>query len=151
MQRGVVVHVLPAAGGQRLLIAVDVALGVAVAVVLANEARFPPHTGPPPAGVGYALAALTGVAVAARRRWPVGMLVLASAASLTSLGLGFTQDPLIAVALVMYVVAVVEPVRTSLTALAAIAVAIAAVQVGVAPPTASSGSAASPRFGCWPQ
>jgi signal transduction histidine kinase len=121
------------AGGHRLLIAVDVVLGLAVAVVLVNAVRSPAQNSSAPAGLGYALAGLAGFAVAARRRWPLRMLLLAAAVSLSMLGLGFSRDPLIAVALVLYTVAVVEPVRVSLSALAAISVAISAVLVGVAP------------------
>src|SRR5215468_6496273 len=108
------------AGGQRLLIAVDVVLGFAVVVLYANAVHFNAVGASKPSGVGYALAVLAGFAVAARRRWPLGMLALATAACATLFGLGFSKDPLIAVALVLYTVAVVEPVRISLPALAGI-------------------------------
>jgi len=121
------------AGGQRLLIAVDVVLGFAVVVLYANAVHFNAVGASKPSGVGYALAVLAGFAVAARRRWPLGMLALATAACATLFGLGFSKDPLIAVALVLYTVAVVEPVRISLPALAGISVVISAVLIARAP------------------
>ena len=121
------------AGGQRLLIAVDVVLGLAVVVLYANAVHFYAAGASKPAGLGYALAVLAGFAVAARRRWPLGMLALATAATVTLFGLGFSRDPLVAVALVLYTVAVVEPVRVSLSALAGISVLISAVLIAGAP------------------
>jgi signal transduction histidine kinase len=129
---GVRVQRLPA-GGQRLLIAVDVVLGLAVVVLYANAVRFYAVGASKPAGLGYALAFLAGFAVAARRRWPLGMLALATAACVTLFGLGFSKDPLIAVALVLYTVAVVEPVRVSLPALAGISVLVSAVLIATGP------------------
>jgi signal transduction histidine kinase len=122
------------AGDQRLLIAVDVALGLAVAVAQVDAVRSPAAHVSVPAGLGYALSVFAGFAVAARRRWPLSMLALATAVSVTMLGLGFAKDPLIVtVALVLYIVAVVEPVRVSLGALAGVSIVISAVLVAVAP------------------
>src|SRR5262249_55380324 len=129
---GVRAERLPA-GGHRLLIAVDVVLGLAVVALYANAVRFYAADASKPAAAGYALAVLAGFAVAARRLWPLGMLALATAACVTLFGLGFSKDPLIAVALVLYIVAVVEPVRISLSALAGISVVISAVLIVRAP------------------
>ena len=108
-------------------------LGLAVVVLYANAVHFYAAGASKPAGLGYALAVLAGFAVAARRRWPLGMLALATAATVTLFGLGFSRDPLVAVALVLYTVAVVEPVRVSLSALAGISVLISAVLIAGAP------------------
>ena len=118
--------------GQRLLEAVDIVLGVAVVALTATGVSAA-RSANGPAWTGYLLAILAGVAVACRRRWRRTMLLLAAAASLASVGLGFSRDPLIAVALVLYIVAAVEPVRVSLTALALVVLAAAVVLVTVAP------------------
>ena len=118
--------------GQRLLEAVDIALGVAVVALTATGVTAA-QSANGPEWTGYLLAILAGVAVACRRRWPRTMLMLAAVTSLASIGLGFTRDPLIAVALVLYIVAAVEPVRVSLTALALVVIAASVVLVSVAP------------------
>jgi signal transduction histidine kinase len=134
--RATVQHVrnepLSAVSGQRLLEAVDIALGVAVVALTATGVSATQFA-KTPLWTGYLLAVLAGGAVAGRRRWPLTMLLLASVASLTSIGLGFTRDPLIAAALVLYIVAAVEPIRVSLTALALVVSAAGVVLVSVAP------------------
>ena len=109
----------------------DAVLGVAVVALLATSVSAA-QSARAPVAIGYVLAILAGAAVAWRRRWPRAMLLLAAAASLTSIGLGFIRDPMIAVALVLYLVAATEPIRVSLTALALVISAATAVLLAAA-------------------
>lgn len=69
------------------------------------------------ASVGYGLAAVLSAAVAVRRRWPRFALGIALATSAASVLGGFTRDPLVALALTLYTVAVVSSVRAAWGAL----------------------------------
>ncbi len=102
-------------------LAADLAGGAGLAAALAISA---PPTGVPvlsaPLPAGYALAAAAGFAVASRRVWLWPALLLATGASLAAFLFGFSKDPFLAIALVLYLVAVRERPRASLAALLAV-------------------------------
>lgn len=75
---------------------VDVVLALFVTVVQIQSvadyaAVLPEPAANPVSGVGYALLVVSGMAVAARRRWPVAVLVVTSAASLVYFEFGLPQ------------------------------------------------------------
>jgi signal transduction histidine kinase len=91
-------------------------------VVLASLARRDMHFGVPrPLAVAAAVLAVAPVAV--RRRWPMSAFGVVLAANVTAIVSGAAGDPAIAVALVVYTVAVSGPRRRSAVALA-VAVAL---------------------------
>ena len=99
-------------------IAIDtvVALLLAALLVAANEGRQPPYG--IPAWVGTALVALAALSVAARRRWPLAIFAVALLAESGAIILGYERSPFIAVTLVLYIVALRFPRRTSAVVLA---------------------------------
>ncbi|MCO5974174.1 sensor histidine kinase [Actinoallomurus soli] len=105
-------------------VAIDALVALLLAAALFSSAQVPrPHLGmPAAAGGGLALGIAATVVI---RRWrPLFALVVALAASLVSAFFGFTKDPMVALALVMYMVAVARPPRVAIVALAVVEVAI---------------------------
>ncbi|MEU8234385.1 ATP-binding protein [Actinoplanes sp. NPDC048967] len=84
-----------------------------------------------PAGrtAGWALAAITGLAMVSRRRTPGAATVAAAIATVTGNALGVCQDPMLAVAWCLYPLAVARASRTRLPVLvlACVALSLAAV------------------------
>src|SRR5262249_58462476 len=65
-----------------------------------------------------ALVALAALTVAARRRWPLAIFAVALLAESGAIILGYERSPFIAVTLVLYIVALRFPRRTSAVVLA---------------------------------
>jgi signal transduction histidine kinase len=64
--------------------------------------------------VGYGLIAITALALAGRRRWPTGVLAVATAATTVYLARGYAYGPiLVAFSIAAYTVAVTLPVRSA--------------------------------------
>jgi signal transduction histidine kinase len=104
------------------LVTIDVAAALLLAGVLVGAARAPRgvlHLGVP-VGVGIALVCVAAAGVALRRWRPLTALAVALAAQAVTVFLGFTVDPMLAVAAVLYVIGLVKPARTALGALGAV-------------------------------
>jgi signal transduction histidine kinase len=104
------------------LVTIDVAAALLLASVLVGAARAPRrvlHLGVP-VGVGIALVCVAAAGVALRRWRPLTALAVALAAQAVTVFLGFTVDPMLAVAAVLYVIGLVKPARTALGALGAV-------------------------------
>jgi signal transduction histidine kinase len=123
------------------LAGIDVAAALLLAVVLVASAqmprRIPLHHGVPvQAGIVLACIAAAGVGL---RRWrPLTALALALAAEAVMVFLGFAIDPMIAVAAVLYMVALVKPPRTALGALIAVGVTLGV--LALVTPSSASGT-----------
>ena len=94
----------PAQWPQRVWVAVDCAAAAVLALLLIAWSGNG-HAQATPAWAADVLALAAGAGVALRRLAPLPCLAVTLAASVTSYYLGFAQDPMIAVALVLYVVA----------------------------------------------
>ncbi|MGI5213654.1 sensor histidine kinase [Plantactinospora sp. CA-290183] len=98
----------------------DVALAVALFAVAAPVTRFIGQHQPgavPPDGWGYALIAACTLALAVRRRWPLGTLAVATVATSAYLVLDFPYGPVLLGYLVaVYTVAAYLPVRAATVA-----------------------------------
>lgn len=91
----------------------------------------PAYTGP--VWAGWVVACAVGMPVAVRRQWPLAATATALAGATAAALLDITREPCAAVALTLYLVALVEPPRRSVPALAvALAVSGAAVLAGEA-------------------
>ncbi|HLQ56519.1 MAG TPA: sensor histidine kinase [Streptosporangiaceae bacterium] len=105
------------------LVTIDVAAALLLAGVLAGAARTPRrvplHLGVP-VGVGIALVCAASAGVALRRWRPLTALAVALAAQAVTVFLGFTVDPMLAVAAVLYMIGLVKPARTAVGALGAV-------------------------------
>jgi signal transduction histidine kinase len=105
------------------LVTIDVAAALLLAGVLAGAARAPRrvplHLGVP-VGVGIALVCVASAGVALRRWRPLTALAVALAAQAVTVFLGFTADPMLAVAAVLYMIGLVKPARTAVGALGAV-------------------------------
>ena len=105
------------------LVTIDVAAALLLAGVLAGAARTPRrvplHLGVP-VGVGIALVCAASAGVAFRRWRPLTALAVALAAQAVTVFLGFTVDPMLAVAAVLYMIGLVKPARTAVGALGAV-------------------------------
>jgi signal transduction histidine kinase len=107
-------------------VAVDTVVALMFAGALASSSQVVrPHFGVPPA-VGAGLACGVAAAVAFRRWRPLAALAVATAGSLASAFLGFSKDPMLALALVMYIVGLTKPPKVAVPALVAVEVGIAA-------------------------
>ena len=102
---------------RRQLIAIDVLIAVLVAQVLGSGAATSRAHAALPVGFGYGLAVVLAATVALRRWRPWPAFAVALAASSASIVAGFAKEPMAATALVLYVVAVIEPLRVSRLAL----------------------------------
>jgi signal transduction histidine kinase len=128
------------------LVAIDVAAAVLLAVALAWSAQSLRHSSLHPgvaAGVAFGLAGAAAAGVALRRVRPLAALAAALTGEAALVFLGLAADPMIAVAVALYTVALVKGRRTAACALAAVALALA-VLVFVAP---AAGSASTPGNG----
>ena len=127
------------------LVIVDAAAAVLLAVILVGSAREPRlqplHQGVP-AGLGIALLGLAAGGVGVRRWRPLTALAVTLAAMSVTVFLGFAADPMVAVAAVLYIVALVEPARIAVGALAGVLLTLAA--LALATPVAG---AAGPGIG----
>jgi signal transduction histidine kinase len=108
-----------------------VAVDAAVAVVLAIALGLAHQAGPLavagiPAGAGDVLALLAAAGVAVRRLTPLPALAATLAASAAAAYLGFSKDPMIAVALVLYLVAATAPVAVAVAALGVVEIGVLA-------------------------
>ena len=105
------------------LVTIDVTAALLLAGVLAGAARTPRrvplHLGVP-VGVGIALVCAASAGVAFRRWRPLTALAVALAAQAVTVFLGFTVDPMLAVAAVLYMIGLVKPARTAVGALGAV-------------------------------
>ncbi|MCT2588779.1 sensor histidine kinase [Streptomyces sp. N2-109] len=107
----------------RHLRAIDGALAVTLSVVYAGFARMSAADGQPvysgPAWLAWIIAAAVGLPVAFRRRWPLPVLGIVLAALTAASLLDLTREPYAAAGLAAYLVALAEPSRRSVPALAA--------------------------------
>jgi signal transduction histidine kinase len=109
------------------LVTIDVVAALLLALVLVVSVQasrgVPLHHGVP-VGVGIALACVAAAGVALRRWRPLIALAVALAAQAATVFLRFTIDPMIAVALVLYIVGLVEPPRIAAGALIPVGVTL---------------------------
>ncbi|WP_405982822.1 sensor histidine kinase [Streptomyces sp. NBC_00158] len=119
------------------LLALDLAAALLVTAAYAGFAGMPgsgtqpAYTGPVWAGV--LVAAVAGLPVAVRRRWPVPAAGAALAGAVAATLLDITREPWTAVGLTLYTVALTTPARRAVPVLAAaLATAAAAVLTGEA-------------------
>ncbi|MFC8566650.1 sensor histidine kinase [Streptomyces sp. NPDC057245] len=108
---------------QRPLYALDLCAALALTAVYLGFARLtavddgqPAYTGP--FWLGCLIAAAVGLPIAVRRRWPVAVLVTVLAALTTASLLDIPREPFAAAGLAAYLVALAEPTRRSVPALA---------------------------------
>ncbi|MCX5405803.1 sensor histidine kinase [Streptomyces sp. NBC_00335] len=112
------------------LLALDLAAALLIAATYTGFARMsgsdaqPAYTGPPWAGV--LVAALVGLPVAARRRWPVAAAFTALAGLAAATLLDITREPYAALGLILYAVALTRSPRRSVPVLALVLAASAA-------------------------
>ncbi|MER6999690.1 sensor histidine kinase [Streptomyces sp. NPDC000410] len=119
------------------LLALDLAAALLITATYAGFARMPgsgtqpAYTGP--VWAGLLVAAVVGLPVAARRRWPLRAAVTALAGAVAATLLDITREPWTAAGLTLYAVALTAPPRRSVPVLAAsLAVSAAAVLTGEA-------------------
>jgi signal transduction histidine kinase len=109
----------------RQLIGIDIVAAVLLAGLMAAAAESSRriHLGvPATTGIALAVSACAGVGL---RRWrPLTALALALASEAAMVFLGFAADPMIAVTLVLYVVALAKPARVAVGALIAAVAAL---------------------------
>ena len=123
------------------LVAIDVIAAVLLAGALTGSAMAPRHSSlhlGVPAGVAIALACATAAGVALRRVRPLAALAVALMGEAALVFLGLAADPMIAVAAVLYVVALVKAGRTAAAALVAVGLVLA-VLVFITPAAPGSG------------
>ncbi|MFD6884981.1 sensor histidine kinase [Streptomyces sp. NPDC059957] len=112
------------------LLALDLAAALLITATYAGFARMsgsdaqPAYTGPVWAGV--LVAAVVGLPVAARRRWPVPAAFTALAGLCAAALLDITREPYLALGLILYAVALTRPPRRSVPVLAVVLAASAA-------------------------
>ncbi|WP_141782294.1 sensor histidine kinase [Nocardioides albertanoniae] len=121
----------------RLLLVLDLVAGLVVAVVYLGFANMSSDDGLPafagPSWLGWTIAVAVGLPVAVRRRWPIWVLAVVTAALTAASLLDITREPYVAAGLAAYLVGLAEPVRRSASALAvALPVAVGGVIVGEA-------------------
>ncbi|MFZ3499169.1 sensor histidine kinase [Streptomyces sp. 5.8] len=131
------------------LLALDLAAALLITTAYTGFARMtdsdaqPAYTGPVWAGV--LVAAVVGLPVAARRRWPVPAVFTALAGLVAATLLDITREPYLALGLILYAVALTQPPRRSVpvlsVALAASAAAVLTGEAVVTPAETWSGAA----------
>jgi signal transduction histidine kinase len=131
------------------LVIIDIVTAMLLTVILVGSAlaprRIPLHLGVP-VGVGI-LAVCVATAGVGLRRWrPLTALAVTVAAEAMLVYFGFLADPMIAAAIVLYLVALVKPARTAVGALIAVGLTLA-VLVLVTPGTAAGASRVDANFG----
>ncbi|MFI6644270.1 sensor histidine kinase [Streptomyces sp. NPDC050504] len=119
------------------LLALDLAAALLITAAYTGFARMPGGDGQPaytgPVWLGVLVAALVGLPVAARRRWPVPAALAALAGAVAATLLDITREPYAAVGLALYLVALTELPRRSVPVLAcALTLSAAAVLTGEA-------------------
>ncbi|MFJ9414620.1 sensor histidine kinase [Streptomyces sp. NPDC101227] len=121
--------------GRRQLYALDLSAALALTVVYVGFARLtaddgqPAYTGPP--WLGALVAATIGLPIAVRRRWPLAVLLVVLTALAAASLLDIPREPYAAAGLAAYLVALAEPARRSVPALAVtLTVACGAVYLG---------------------
>jgi signal transduction histidine kinase len=131
------------------LVAIDVAAALLLAVILVGSAEAPRraslHLGLP-IGAGIVLVCAAAAGVGLRRLWPQTALAVTLAANAAAVFLGFAVDPMIAVAAVLYMVALVRPARSAVGALIAVEATLAVLLL-VTPSTVSGTSRIDANFG----
>ncbi|MEV6169371.1 sensor histidine kinase [Streptomyces sp. NPDC051954] len=123
---------------QRHLHALDLGVALALTAVYIGFARLtgaddgqPVYTGP--FWLGCLIAAAVGLPIAVRRRWPLAVLATVLAALTAASLLDIPREPYTAAGLAAYLVALAEPLRRSVPALAmTLPVAAGAVYLGEA-------------------
>src|SRR6516164_3661703 len=110
-------------------VAIDAVLSVLFATVFLVGSTRPAYG--IPLWVAYLLALASTLPAAVRRLWPLPVLGVVLAASVTAMAIGSGKDPSVVVAFVLYVVALRYPRRTAAAALAgALALTAAGVLAG---------------------
>ncbi|MFJ3023732.1 sensor histidine kinase [Streptomyces tendae] len=122
---------------QRHLHALDLGAALALTAMYVGFARLPADDGQPvytgPFWLGCLIAAMVGLPVAVRRRWPLAVLVAVLAALAMASLLDIPREPYAAAGLAAYLVGLAEPARRSVPALAVtLPVACGAVYIGEA-------------------
>ncbi|WP_405408880.1 sensor histidine kinase [Streptomyces sp. NBC_01124] len=122
---------------QRHLHALDLGAALALTAVYIGFARLTAEDGQPvytgPFWLGCLIAALVGLPVAVRRRWPLAVLAAVLTALAVASLLDIPREPYTAAGLAAYLVGLAEPARRSVPALAVtLPVACGAVYVGEA-------------------
>ncbi|MFF9673894.1 sensor histidine kinase [Streptomyces eurythermus] len=122
---------------QRHLYALDLGAALALTAVYIGFARLTADDGQPvytgPFWLGCLIAAMVGLPVAVRRRWPLAVLVAVLAALAMASLLDIPREPFAAAGLAAYLVGLAEPIRRSVPALAvSLPVACGAVYIGEA-------------------
>jgi signal transduction histidine kinase len=124
------------------LVIIDATVAVLVTLVLVGSAqaprRMPLHDGVP-VGVGIFLVCVATTGVGLRRWRPLTALALTLAAEAVLVFFGFVVDPMIAAAIVLYMVALVKPARTAVGALIGVGVTLGV--LALITPVGVSGSA----------
>jgi signal transduction histidine kinase len=109
------------------LVGIDAVAALLLAVLLVASAQAP-HRVPlhlsVPVGAGIFLACVAAAGVGLRRWRPLTALAVTLAAQAVTVFLGFTIDPMIAVALVLYMVGLVKPARIAVGALIPVGVTL---------------------------
>jgi signal transduction histidine kinase len=131
------------------LVTIDVVAALLLAIVLAGSTqaarRVPLHLGVPD-GAGILLVCVTAAGVALRRWRPLTALAVTLAAEAVLVFLRFVVDPMIAVALVLYVVGLVKPARAAVVALIPVGVTLG-VLVFITPASTPGVSRLDANFG----
>jgi signal transduction histidine kinase len=99
-------------------VAIDGAVAVLLALVFLVGSTRPAYG--IPLGVAYLLALISTVPVAVRRLWPLPVLGVVLAGSVAAMAIGTGKDPSVAVAYVLYLVALRYPRRLSAAVLAGV-------------------------------
>jgi signal transduction histidine kinase len=113
----------------RHLVTIDVVAALLLVVVLVGSGsartpqRLPLHLGAP-AGFGILLVCVASAGIGLRRWRPLTALAFTLAAEASLVFFGFIVDPMIAAAVVLYMVALVKPARTAVGALIAVGVTL---------------------------
>jgi signal transduction histidine kinase len=105
-------------------LAIDCVVAVLLAVVFLVGSTRPAYG--IPVWVAYVLALVSTMPAAARRLWPLPVLGVVLAGSVAAMAIGTGQDPSVAVALVLYVVGLRYPRRTSVAVLVGVLAGTAA-------------------------
>ena len=130
------------------LVAIDVAVAVLLAGALTGSAQAARHSSlhpGVPVGVVIALAVLSAAGVALRRLRPLTALAVALTGEAILVFLGLAADPMITVAIVLYMVAQVTTMRTATGALITVGLALT-VLVLVTPAVVPAGTPGSGRM-----
>jgi signal transduction histidine kinase len=124
------------------LVTIDMLAATLLAVILVGSARAPRrvplHLGVP-VSVGIVLVCVAAGGAGLRRWRPLTALAVTAATESAAVFFGFIVDPMLAVAAVLYVVALVKPARTAVGALLAVGLTLSVLAV-IAPGSVAGGS-----------